>query len=77
MSFISLLSLVGIFVVMPLLVRSRIKGDANKNKPEENEQYSVIEANTSEFGHAHSYLVPKDPDEYARIFVPPSKNKDT
>ncbi|MBV1863341.1 MAG: hypothetical protein KUG74_02805 [Rhodobacteraceae bacterium] len=77
MSAISLLSLIGIFVVMPLLVRSRIKGEADRKKPEENEQYSVIDANSSEFGPAQSYQVPKDPDEYARIFVPSSKKKDS
>ena len=73
MSFISIISLVGIFVLLPLLVRSRLKGDKSKKAAEANDQYSVIEANSSEMGHQNSYLIPKDPDEYARMFVPKSK----
>ncbi len=60
---------------MPLLVRSRIKQDKSSKKLSANDKYSVIEANSSEFGHQHSYLIPKDADEYAQIFVPKSKTK--
>lgn len=80
MSIISLVSLIGIFVVMPLLVRSRLKAE-QKTKERNDDSYHVMEANTSEFGYSHSYLIPKDRDEYAKIFVPDSaktpQTKDT
>ena len=71
MSAISVFALVGIFVVMPFLIRSRMKQD----RLQENDDYSVIEVVTSEHGYGLSYQVPKDADEYARIFVPKQKNK--
>jgi len=71
MSAISIFALVGILVVMPFLIRSRLKQD----RLQENDDYHVIEVVTSEHGYGESYHVPKDPDEYARIFVPKSKNK--
>jgi hypothetical protein len=71
MSAISIFALVGIFIVLPFLIRSRIKQD----RLQENDDYSVIEVVTSEHGYGQSYHVPKDPDEYARIFVPKQKNR--
>ncbi len=71
MSAISLFALVGILIVLPMLIRSRIKQD----RLQEDDDYRIIEVVTSEHGYGLSYQVPKDPDEYARIFVPKPKNK--
>jgi hypothetical protein len=53
-----------------LLVRSKMRGDALDKTRAHRSDESPIYANTSESGHSHTYYVTKNPDAYARIFVP-------
>lgn len=72
MTAISLLSLLGIVIVMPLLVRSKIRADRTEQEGQ-NDDYHVIETTSSAFGDHLRYTIPKDRDEYARMFVPKGK----
>lgn len=56
-----------------LLVRSKMRGDVLGKTHAHRSDESPIHANTSEAGHSHSYYVTKDPDAYARIFIPKGK----
>lgn len=53
-----------------LLIRSKMRGDAWDKSTAHRSDRSQIQSNTSEAGHSHTYYVTKDPDEYAKIFVP-------
>ncbi|WGI20557.1 hypothetical protein [Amylibacter sp. IMCC11727] len=57
-------------LIWALLVRSKMRGDAWEKTHAQRSNHSAIHSSTSEAGHSHSYFVTKDPDEYARIFVP-------
>jgi hypothetical protein len=50
-------------------MRGDVLGKTHAHRSDE----SPIHANTSEAGHSHSYYVTKDPDAYARIFIPKGK----
>lgn len=57
-------------IILVLLVRSKLREERwLKSNPHHTEQHAIY-ANTSEAGHAHTYYVTKDPDQYAKIFVP-------
>lgn len=56
--------------LLVLLVRSKMRGDAWDRTNAHRADHSTIHSNTSESGHSHTYYVTKDPDEYAKIFVP-------
>ena len=69
MSFLyTLLAFTG--VVLCLLVGSKLREERWLKSNQHHTQHHAIHANTSESGHAHTYYVTKDPDEYAKIFAP-------
>jgi len=72
MSLVSLFSLLGIFILLPLLVRSRLKNDQKYKVQKENGEFIEVGASSAESGYHNSYQIPKDRDAYARIFVPDS-----
>ena len=55
------------------LVRSKLRSDRLMQQTRLDSTDSLIEANTTETGHSHAYFVTKDPQEYARIFLPDNK----
>lgn len=59
--------------VWVLLVRSKMRGDTLDQAQAHHSSASPIHSNTSEAGHSHTYYVTKDPDAYAKIFVPRGK----
>ena len=67
---------IGLIVgLVALIARVRIKGEnISKNMYAQSKDH-IIEVNTFETGHSHSYRVTKDPQKYAEIFVPKPKNK--
>ncbi len=67
---ISLLIFTG--CIWALLVRSKLREDHWDKTHAHRAGQSLIQSNTSEAGHSHSYYVTQDPEEYAKIFVPKS-----
>lgn len=74
MTFSHLLILL-IVIVLVFLTRSKMRGDAMLRDRRMDATDAQIQANTFETGHSHTYYVTKDPDQYARIFVPSHARK--
>ncbi|MDR6266363.1 MULTISPECIES: hypothetical protein [Rhodobacterales] len=64
-----------IAIVLVFLTRSKMRGDALLRDRRLDATDAQIQANTFETGHSHTYYITKDPEQYARIFVPTHARK--
>lgn len=71
--YFSLILITIFFALVALLVWLRLKTETAQKDIRADTQDHLIEANTFETGHSSIIRVTKDPQKYAKIFVPDKK----